>query len=647
MIRTLRTNARFLTSRTGFIFGLVRSVDRSPLLITPQRPFDFLCNLHFSRTSYRDNMSNDDRYYRYTWSPGLTMPMAPDTKAAKNPLFKELRQSVTDQTMDFTFTCGGLIPIVPELPDETQKDTSSEVDKEIKAEANDSKTCSNEDDGTAQDDGSSNENNYKYADHDGRSYSYKMDYWDHIDVDQTRSNENLRARSCLPIDLRWDSEESYLLSSETKLTLPLEPKTEKNLGQLIKDMTPATFGRGGEHVYDESYRKASKLDPSHFASTFNPYELGIVDTIAQTLLPSLRHSEQTRAVKAELYKMNIYSGPSAKFKAHVDTPRSPSQFGSLVVCLPLEHQGGALEVRHNGKTVTFDWSNAKGDGKPPVVGWAAFYSDCEHEVLEVTDGHRLTLTYNLFCVRGNGQLGGNCPWLDPVKLPLYQTIKALVQDPDAWEQGGYIGFNCSHAYPHTAETTLNFLAPDNLKGADMLMYEIFLSLGLKVHFRPVAHDLHVSDNEGAKPPVVGLDLKRHLWEGQTDDEYLMDHYNRWTGRFPSDFEQNYWGKQKPEPDPVPEYVPFDKVHWLNDFGHMEPSISWIAYGNEPSNMITYSCCAIIAEIPPAGKEQDKADEAKGGEAEAMEDKMEGLMESKVEDQTEAASPATEWTAVIR
>ncbi|KAK4147384.1 uncharacterized protein C8A04DRAFT_9024 [Dichotomopilus funicola] len=468
------------------------------------------------------------------------MPLAPDSKTAKNPLFEELRQSVTSQTMDFTFACGGLIPI----PDNTQ------------------------------------------------------------------SSETLRARSCLPIDLRWDSDESSLLSSETKLTLPLEPTTEKNLGQLIKDMTPATFGRDGQHVYDESYRKASKLDPTRFASTFNPYELGIVDTIAQTLLPSLRHSKQSRAVKAELYKMNVYSGPSAKFKTHVDTPRSPWQFGSLVVCLPLEHQGGALEVRHNGKTVTFDWSNAKGDGKPPAVGWAAFYSDCEHEVLEVTEGHRLTLTYNLFCVRGNGQLGGNCPWLDPSKLPLYETIKTLVQDAAAWEQGGFIGFNCSHVYPHTTQTTLNFLAPDNLKGADMLMYEIFQSLGLEVSFRPVVNDLHFEDGEGEPaPPMVGVEVALEEWRGTTEDEEVMVQYYRWAGCEINGYYRGRFSRRPPG-----DYVPFEEVHWLNDFGHMESQISWTAYGNEPSGTTTYSCCAIVAKIPPSGKAEGKANVAKGGEA---------------------------------
>lgn len=85
--------------------------------------------------------------------------------------------------------------------------------------------------------------------------------------EETDTNEQLRATSCLPIQLRWDSIEKLALSSQTKITLPLEPDTEKNLEQLVKDMAPTTFGLGGEHVYDESYRKATKLDPTRFSST--------------------------------------------------------------------------------------------------------------------------------------------------------------------------------------------------------------------------------------------------------------------------------------------------------------------------------------------------------------------------------------------
>jgi hypothetical protein len=68
---------------------------------------------------------------------------------------------------------------------------------------------------------------------------------------------------------------------------------------------PATFGRGREDVYDETYRKALKMDTTAFCSTFDPYSLGIVDTIAQVLLPSIVDSSTHRSVRAELYKLNV------------------------------------------------------------------------------------------------------------------------------------------------------------------------------------------------------------------------------------------------------------------------------------------------------------------------------------------------------
>ena len=72
-----------------------------------------------------------------------------------------------------------------------------------------------------------------------------------------------------------------------------------------------------------------------------------VDAVAQTLFPQLAFPSRDLAEKcfrenwgvtAELYKLNFYSAPSGKFKSHVDTPRGPAQFGSLVVCLPCPHK---------------------------------------------------------------------------------------------------------------------------------------------------------------------------------------------------------------------------------------------------------------------------------------------------------------------
>ena len=79
----------------------------------------------------------------------------------------------------------------------------------------------------------------------------------------------------------------------------------------------------------------------------------------------------------------IYSGPSGKFKAHVDTPRGATQFASLVVCLPHSHQGGTLRVAHGGQDLKWNW----GSESPNTIEWAAFYSDCEHEIMGGNSDH--------------------------------------------------------------------------------------------------------------------------------------------------------------------------------------------------------------------------------------------------------------------
>lgn len=129
-------------------------------------------------------------------------------------------------------------------------------------------------------------------------------------------------------------------------------------------------------------------------------------------------------------RVQIYSGPSGLFKKHVDTPRSEHQIGSLVVCLPSPFQGGKLVVRHEGREVDFDW----GPQSASTIQWAAFYSDCEHEIMTITEGERLTLTYNLFATEVEG---GPVPRLvtDPTKLPLWSDLKSLIGQPGFMKDG--------------------------------------------------------------------------------------------------------------------------------------------------------------------------------------------------------------------
>jgi hypothetical protein len=69
-------------------------------------------------------------------------------------------------------------------------------------------------------------------------------------------------------------------------------------------------------------------------------------------------------------------------------------------------------VRHAQHSHTFDWGTNANGANESAIQWAAFYSDCEHEVLEVTQGYRITLTYNLYHAPGVGDLAGNSAALD-------------------------------------------------------------------------------------------------------------------------------------------------------------------------------------------------------------------------------------------
>lgn len=78
--------------------------------------------------------------------------------------------------------------------------------------------------------------------------------------------------------------------------------------------------------------------------------------------------------------------------------------------------GGQLRLTHKGHSTLFDWSNTE----DKHIQWAAFYSDCEHEVLEVKAGNRITLTYNLYVTEQVGGVLRRNPTVDPSLFPLYE-----------------------------------------------------------------------------------------------------------------------------------------------------------------------------------------------------------------------------------
>lgn len=76
--------------------------------------------------------------------------------------------------------------------------------------------------------------------------------------------------------------------------------SSNEFAHLLKACQPASFGRAGEAVLDEGYRKAGKLDRSQFATSFCPYETGIIDVVTQLLVPQYKHGKHTRSIKVKL-----------------------------------------------------------------------------------------------------------------------------------------------------------------------------------------------------------------------------------------------------------------------------------------------------------------------------------------------------------
>lgn len=156
---------------------------------------------------------------------------------------------------------------------------------------------------------------------------------------------------------------------------------------IIAQCERAPYGRGSETLLDTSVRKVWQLAPSKIAiggkSWLRTFEQ-ILSIVADGLGCNSDH------VSAEIYKLLVYD-EGAFFKAHRDTEKVDGMFATLLVVLPSAHAGGDLVIRHAGREVTLDLSG----GEVSELRLAAFYADCEHEVLPVTEGNRVCLVYNL------------------------------------------------------------------------------------------------------------------------------------------------------------------------------------------------------------------------------------------------------------
>jgi hypothetical protein len=171
------------------------------------------------------------------------------------------------------------------------------------------------------------------------------------------------------------------------------PINKLQADELIKLAQPAPFGKGTETLLDNHVRQAWQVDTARFLVDERWVNEALPKLVADVtqefgIDPPCR-------VEAHLYKMLLYE-EGGHFLRHKDTEKEEGMFGTLLVQLPAEHQGGELIVEHLQwkKQFAFDKESAE------KSFFSAFYADCDHILLPITSGYRLVLAYNLVCVNG-------------------------------------------------------------------------------------------------------------------------------------------------------------------------------------------------------------------------------------------------------
>lgn len=206
------------------------------------------------------------------------------------------------------------------------------------------------------------------------------------------------ARDRLGKALRGDEEPASRTDLTVRmdaLTLDVEgfghakfPVTPAKARKLITLGKPARFGRGEETLTDPEVRDTWDIPVGLVNAAWAP---GVLKDVLATVKEELGLPKAAE-LDADLHSLLVYE-PDQFFLKHQDTERTDEMIGTLVVTLPSAYAGGELMI---GKGE--DWKAYR--GSRDALSLVAFYADCQHEVLKLKSGYRITLTYNLM-LRGN------------------------------------------------------------------------------------------------------------------------------------------------------------------------------------------------------------------------------------------------------
>lgn len=299
----------------------------------------------------------------------------------------------------------------------------------------------------------------------------------------------------------------------------LKPTPEKAVGCC----SPSHFGRGDTLVYDETVRKSVE-HKFETVEDVHPCIFSVANMAAvQQFGPR---------IKLTVDKLVIYS-PGGLFGKHRDSIKSADHIGTVVVQLPIDCEGGELQLDGVSQThavalndedseYMYDsddgWTSYENAKRRQLVA-TAFYTDVPHCVAPVRSGHRVSVTFRV----ENSEI--------PVKLASWEIhVEEQTRPIDVSSAKGNDAFNeminasnedvslqkfldmlevanrspvvigCRHMIPRAAMTL------EGLRGVDKSVAQKLIAKGYRVSVVLVKVDKIKPDEESERTSIYVCDL---------------------------------------------------------------------------------------------------------------------------------------------
>src|SRR5580698_3968570 len=314
------------------------------------------------------------------------------------------------------------------------------------------------------------------------------------------------ARDRLARTLRGNAQTAFsveLTARTDDLSLEIEgfghvrfPVTPAKARKLLGLGQPARFGRGEETLTDPDVRDTWEIPKHLVRAEWNDATLkAILATVKEEL--GLPNAAQ---LTADLHSLLVYE-TNQHFLAHQDSEKDDSMVGTLVVTLPSGYAGGELMVGHNGEWKTYR-------GSKTALSLVAFYADCRHEVLRVTSGYRITLTYNLLLhgdtSRPQGDDGTVAELADLLREHFSTSVPRYYGGP-ATDPPNRLVYLLDHEY------TFRGLSWRRLKGADASRVALLRTAADKAGCEAILALADIQTTHSAFPADEGYGHRRRGW----------------------------------------------------------------------------------------------------------------------------------------